>query len=103
MTPYDLARAAGTARNIQNRLLAAAHQVEEITAAGDAAILKAYLLVWTNLEPICWNTTVRHQSYMHASCTFEEAGEGGQCMVCLARVCSCIIKQSLQVRRCIKF
>lgn len=45
LTPFDLAQLAGTADQIQKRLIEAAREIEEMTAAHDAAILKDDLLV----------------------------------------------------------
>jgi hypothetical protein len=45
LTPFDLAQLVGTADKIQQRLLEAAREIEEMTAAHDAAILKDDLLV----------------------------------------------------------
>jgi hypothetical protein len=45
LTPFDLAQLAGTADQIQKRLIEAAREIEEMTAAHDAAVLKDDLLV----------------------------------------------------------
>eukprot|EP00884_Botryococcus_braunii_P019534 jgi/Botrbrau1/6264/Bobra.0129s0014.3 len=44
LTPFDLAQLAGTADQIQKRLIEAAREIEEMTAAHDAAVLKDDLL-----------------------------------------------------------